>query len=231
MSFHCIVWYCMVLYCIRFFCTVSHCHVPLLQGAGELPHSASSHFIFVQLDWMGPPPPSPPFGQAGRICFLRIPSAAFRCMHNAHGTAGADMYNSPWLRMKYEGSVFKRQFLFWMVGPVCPSLSSGCAVVVFLWWNNSRLSVSGQPRYSQRPVCPRTAVLHCHTLSHTNHCLLILFITIHCSCYRYTQSYTVGLFLLKTHFVIPFLCSRKTLTIPLKCETIRVELCLSSRHN
>ena len=44
MSFHCIVWYCMVLYCIRFFCTVSHCHVPLLQRAGELPRSASSHF-------------------------------------------------------------------------------------------------------------------------------------------------------------------------------------------
>ena len=34
----------MVLYCIRFFCTVSHCHVPLLQRAGELPRSASSHF-------------------------------------------------------------------------------------------------------------------------------------------------------------------------------------------
>ena len=44
MSFHCIVWYCMVLYCIRFFCTVSHCHLPLLQRAGELPRSASSHF-------------------------------------------------------------------------------------------------------------------------------------------------------------------------------------------
>ena len=45
MSFHCIVWYCMVLYCIHFFCTVSHCHVPLLQHAGELPRSASSHLI------------------------------------------------------------------------------------------------------------------------------------------------------------------------------------------
>ena len=44
MSFHCIVWYCMVLYCIRFFCTASHCHVPLLQRAGELPRSASNHF-------------------------------------------------------------------------------------------------------------------------------------------------------------------------------------------
>ena len=47
MSFHCIVWYCMVLYCIRVFCTVSHCHVPLLQRAGELPRSASSHFDLV----------------------------------------------------------------------------------------------------------------------------------------------------------------------------------------
>ena len=34
----------MVLYCNRFFLTVSHCHVPLLQRAGELPRSASSHF-------------------------------------------------------------------------------------------------------------------------------------------------------------------------------------------
>ena len=34
----------MVLYCIHFFCTVSHYHVPLLQRAGELPRSASSHF-------------------------------------------------------------------------------------------------------------------------------------------------------------------------------------------
>ena len=59
----------------------------------------------------------------------------------------------------------KRQF-FWLVGrPVCPSLF--WLLVSFLWWNNSRLSVWGQPRYSQRPVCPRTAVLHCHTLSHT----------------------------------------------------------------
>ena len=48
MSFHCIVWYCMVLYCIRFFCTASHCHVPLLQCAGELPRSASSHLISYQ---------------------------------------------------------------------------------------------------------------------------------------------------------------------------------------
>ena len=44
MSFHCFVWYCMVLYCIRVFCTISHCHVSLLQRAGELPRSASSHF-------------------------------------------------------------------------------------------------------------------------------------------------------------------------------------------
>ena len=32
-----------VLY--RFLCTVSHCYVPLLQRAGELPRSASSHFF------------------------------------------------------------------------------------------------------------------------------------------------------------------------------------------
>ena len=66
----------------------------------------------------------------------------------------------------------KRQF-FWLVGrPVCPSLF--WLLVSFLWWNNSRLSVWGQPRYSQRPVCPRTAVLHCHTLSHTLSCTLSL---------------------------------------------------------
>ena len=34
-----------VLYLIRFYCTVSQCDVPLLQRAGELPRSASSHFI------------------------------------------------------------------------------------------------------------------------------------------------------------------------------------------
>ena len=51
MSFHCIVWYCMVLYCIRFFCTASHCHVPLLQRAGELPRSASSHFLASSIDY------------------------------------------------------------------------------------------------------------------------------------------------------------------------------------
>ena len=57
MSFHCIVWYCMVMYSIRFFCTASHCHVPLLQCAGELPRSASSHFhkwiIYKQKTWRG----------------------------------------------------------------------------------------------------------------------------------------------------------------------------------
>ena len=47
MSFHCIVWYCIVLYCIRVFCTVLHCHVPLLQRAGELLRSASSHFNII----------------------------------------------------------------------------------------------------------------------------------------------------------------------------------------
>ena len=34
----------MVLYFIWSYCTVSHCYVPLLQRAGELPRSASSHF-------------------------------------------------------------------------------------------------------------------------------------------------------------------------------------------
>ena len=48
--FHCMLLrvislYCMVLLGIVFFCTVSHCHVPLLQRAGELPRSASSHFL------------------------------------------------------------------------------------------------------------------------------------------------------------------------------------------
>ena len=41
-SLYCIVLHGIVLY--SFFCTVSHCHVPLLQRAGELPRSASSHF-------------------------------------------------------------------------------------------------------------------------------------------------------------------------------------------
>ena len=44
MSPHCILWYGMVLYIIWSYYTVSHCYVPLLQRAGELPHSASSHF-------------------------------------------------------------------------------------------------------------------------------------------------------------------------------------------
>ena len=44
MSPHCILWYGMVLYFIWSDCTVSHCYVPLLQRAGELPRSASSHF-------------------------------------------------------------------------------------------------------------------------------------------------------------------------------------------
>ena len=44
MSPHCILWYGMVLYFIWSYCTVSHCYVPLLQRAGELPRSASSHF-------------------------------------------------------------------------------------------------------------------------------------------------------------------------------------------
>ena len=35
----------MVLYFIRSYCTVSHCYIPLLERAGELPRSASSHFI------------------------------------------------------------------------------------------------------------------------------------------------------------------------------------------
>ena len=46
MSPHCILWYGMVLYFIWSYCTVSHCYVPLLQRAGELPRSASSHFIY-----------------------------------------------------------------------------------------------------------------------------------------------------------------------------------------
>ena len=45
MSPHYILWYGMVLYFIWSYCTVSHCYVPLLQRAGELPRSASSHFI------------------------------------------------------------------------------------------------------------------------------------------------------------------------------------------
>ena len=44
MSPHYILWYGMVLYFIWSYCTVSHCYVPLLQRAGELPRSASSHF-------------------------------------------------------------------------------------------------------------------------------------------------------------------------------------------
>merc|ERR550517_966490 len=44
MSPHCILWYGMVLYFIWSYCTVSHCYVQLLQRAGELPRSASSHF-------------------------------------------------------------------------------------------------------------------------------------------------------------------------------------------
>ena len=44
MSPHCILWYGMVLYFIWSYCTVSHCYVPLLKRAGELPRSASSHF-------------------------------------------------------------------------------------------------------------------------------------------------------------------------------------------
>ena len=44
MSPHCILWYGMVLYFIWSYCTVSHCYVPLLQRAGKLPRSASSHF-------------------------------------------------------------------------------------------------------------------------------------------------------------------------------------------
>ena len=46
MSPHCILWYGMVLYFIWSYCTVSHCYVPLLQRAGELPRSASSHFTY-----------------------------------------------------------------------------------------------------------------------------------------------------------------------------------------
>ena len=45
MSPHCILWYGMVLYFIWSYCTVSQCYVPLLQRAGELPRSASSHFL------------------------------------------------------------------------------------------------------------------------------------------------------------------------------------------
>ena len=50
MSPHYILWYGMVLYFIWSYCTVSHCYVPLLQRAGELPRSASSHFVFVFSD-------------------------------------------------------------------------------------------------------------------------------------------------------------------------------------
>ena len=45
MSPHCILLYGMVLHFIWSYCTVSHRHVPLLQRAGELPRSASSHFV------------------------------------------------------------------------------------------------------------------------------------------------------------------------------------------
>ena len=87
----------------------------------------------------------------------------------------------------------KRQF-FWLVGrPVCPSLF--WLLVSFLWWNNSRLSVWGQPRYSQRPVCPRTAVLHCHTLSHTLSCTLSLnIVLLYCL-------YTFSLHIVLTHCI------------------------------
>ena len=54
MSPHCILWYGMVLYFIWSYCTVSHCYVPLLQRAGELPRSASSHFSiqpFMHIIW------------------------------------------------------------------------------------------------------------------------------------------------------------------------------------
>ena len=47
MSPHYILWYGMVLYFIWSYCTVSHCYVPLLQRAGELPRSASSHFYLI----------------------------------------------------------------------------------------------------------------------------------------------------------------------------------------
>ena len=62
-------------------------------------------------------------------------------------------------------------------------LSSGC-LPLFLWWNNSRLSVWGEPRYSQRPVCPRSRLTLSytvtHTLSYTSHSAMQLL---------YTQSY------------------------------------------
>ena len=45
-------------------------------------------------------------------------------------------------------------------------LSSGC-FPLFLWWNNSRLSVWGEPRYSQRPVCPRSRLTLSYTVTHT----------------------------------------------------------------
>ena len=51
MSPHCILWYGMVLYFIWSYCTVSHCYVPLLQRAGELPRSASSHFRYI-MPWV-----------------------------------------------------------------------------------------------------------------------------------------------------------------------------------
>ena len=47
MSPHCILLYGMVLYFIWSYCTVSHRHVPLLQRAGELPRSASNHFLCI----------------------------------------------------------------------------------------------------------------------------------------------------------------------------------------
>ena len=53
MSPHCILWYGMVLYFIWSYCTVSHCYVPLLQRAGELPRSASSHFVLYHLYGIG----------------------------------------------------------------------------------------------------------------------------------------------------------------------------------
>merc|ERR550517_2248474 len=45
-SFYCIAMYCMILYFIWSYCTVSHCYVLLLQRAGELLRSASSHFLY-----------------------------------------------------------------------------------------------------------------------------------------------------------------------------------------
>ena len=82
MSPHCILWYGMVLYFIWSYCTVSHCYVPLLQCAGELPRSASSHFLYflqffekyIWIFWKNYPVfskfPQPNF--AIWLCFLAI---------------------------------------------------------------------------------------------------------------------------------------------------------------